>query len=89
MIENRKQRCWLHQTNDDHPIWRCGLFERKEPQEKVNSVRKNNACFACLDVGHVGENWKSNFKRKEGGYGLPHDQALHEAHASDIVFNCR
>ena len=38
VLENRKQRCWLHQANCDHPIWRCRLFESKELQEKVDLV---------------------------------------------------
>ena len=87
VLENRKQRCWLHQTNGDHPVWRCRLFESKEPQEKVDLVRKNNACFACLDIGRVAKNCKRNFKCKEEGCGLPHHQLLHEAHASVIVFH--
>ena len=87
VLENRKQRCWLHQTNGDHPIWRCRHFESNEPQEKVDLVQKYNACFACLDIGHVAKNCKSNFKCKEEGCGLPHHQLLHEAHASSIVFH--
>ena len=87
VLENRKQRCWLHQTNGDHPIWRCMLFESKEPQEKVDLVRKNNACFAWLDTGNVTKICKRNFKCKEEGCGLPHHQLLHEAHASGIVFH--
>ena len=77
----------MHQTNGDHPIWRCRLFEGKEPQEKVDLVRKNNACFACIDIGHVAKNCKRNFKCKEKGCGLSHHQLLHEAHASGIVFH--
>ena len=87
VLENTKQRCWLHQTDGDHPIWRCRLFESKEPQEKVDLVRKNNAYFACLDIGHVAKNCKRNFKCKEEGCGLPHHQLLYEAHASGIVFH--
>ena len=38
VLENRKQRCWLHQTHGDHPTWRCRLFESKELQEKADLV---------------------------------------------------
>ena len=50
-------------------------------------VRKNNACFACLEVGHVAEGCKQNFKCKEENCGLRHHQLLHEAHASRVVFH--
>ena len=56
--ESNKQRCWIHLTNGDHPIWRCRVFASKSPSEKVDLVRKNNACFACLEVGHVAKGCK-------------------------------
>ena len=85
--ESNKQRCWIHLTNGDHPIWRCRVFASKSPSEKVDLVRKNNACFACLEVGHVAKGCKRNFKCKEENCGLGHHQLLHEAHASGVVFH--
>ena len=63
--ESHKQRCWIHLTNGDHPIWHCRFFAIKSPSEKVDLVRKNNACFACLEVGHIAKGRKQNFKCKE------------------------
>ncbi|XP_057308008.1 uncharacterized protein LOC130645900 [Hydractinia symbiolongicarpus] len=89
-LENTlKQRCWLHQVNGDHPIWRCRLFQSKSPEERVDLTKKYNACFACLEVGHVANNCKRGFKCREEECGLPHHQLLHEAHASGAVFHGR
>ena len=86
-VENKKQKCWIHMSNVDHPIWRCRVFENKSPSEKVDLVRKNNACFACLEIGHVAKNRKCNFRCKHDNCGLEQHQLLHEAHASGIVFH--
>ena len=78
--ESMKAKCWIHQTSGDHPIWRCRVFESKTPSEKVELVKTKNACFACLEVGHVANRCTRGFKCKEDGCGLPHHQLLHEAH---------
>ena len=85
--ESNKQRCWIHLTSGDHPIWHCRVFASKSPSEKVDLVRKNNACFALLELGHVSKGCKQNFKCKEENCGLGHHQSLHEAHASGVVFH--
>ena len=83
MLENRKQRCWLHQTNGDHLIWRCRLCESKEPQEKVDLVWKNNSCFACPDISKIVNVILSARRRVVGcPSSLPH-----EAHASGMAFH--
>ena len=86
-VENKKQKCWIHMSNGDHPIWCCRVFENKSPSKKVDLVRKNNACFACLEIGHVAKNCKHNFRCKHDNCGLEHHQLLREAHASGIVFH--
>ena len=86
-VESKKQKCWIHLSNGDHPIWCCRVFENKSPSEKVDPVKKNNACFACLEIGHVAKNCKCNFRCKHDSCGLEHHQLLHEAHASGIVFH--
>ena len=85
--ESNKQRCWIHLTNGDHQIWRCRVFASKSPSEKVDLVRRNNACFACLEVGHVAKGCKQNFKCKEENCGSGDHQLLHEAHASGVIFH--
>ena len=85
--KSTKQRCWLHQVNGDHPIWRCRLFQIKSPEEKVDLTKKHNACFACLEVGHTANNCKRGFKCRQDGCNLPHHDLLHEAHAAGVVFH--
>ena len=85
--ESNKQRCWIHLTNGDHPIWHCRFFAIKSPSEKKDLVRKNNASFACVEVGHIAKGCKQNFKCKEENCGFGHHQWLHEAHASGVVFH--
>ncbi|XP_057294660.1 uncharacterized protein LOC130623195 [Hydractinia symbiolongicarpus] len=47
-LENTsKQRCWLHQVNGDHPIWRCRLFQSKSPEERVDLTKKRG--FKCRE----------------------------------------
>ena len=84
---DNKPKCWIHQSSGDHPIWRCRVFENKTPNEKVELVKSKNACFACLEIGHVANRCTRGFKCKEDGCGLPHHQLLHEAHKSGIVFH--
>ena len=79
--------CWLHPDISDHPIWRCRIFEGKQPHERVQLVRTNQACFSCLQKGHYSRNCQLNFMCKEKGCNLSHHQLLHEAHALGISFH--
>ena len=51
-MSSKRPWCWLHPRTNDHPIWRCKLFESKSGTEKMELLRSNNACFSCLTVGH-------------------------------------
>lgn len=85
--KEEKPRCWMHPNHLGHPIWKCRVFEAKSAAEKVELIRANNACFACLEQGHTAKLCKRNFKCREDGCGKPHHRMLHEAHASGISFH--
>lgn len=84
-----KAWCWLHPSSTDHPIWRCKMFKSKSSAERLDLVRKNNACFACLEQGHIFKFCKRNFKCREEDCCLPHHRLLHEAHVSGVSFHGR
>ena len=49
---NRKTWCWIRPSEDTHPIWKCEYFSEKPPEEKLELVRNNNACYRCLGKGN-------------------------------------
>ena len=73
-----RNRCWVHKTNGDHPIWRCREFQRKTVQERKELVKLNNACERCLEVGHAGNNCTRGFTCTEQNCNEPHNRLLHE-----------
>lgn len=77
-------RCWLHNLDGEaggHPIWRCKLFTSNSIQERINLVKINKACQACLNTGcsGVGDAQKCSrgFKCKATGCGAYHHSYLH------------
>ena len=85
--KEEKPCCWMHPNHHGHPIWRCKAFEAKSAAEKVDLIRANDACFACLEQGHMAKFCKRNYRCREDGCGQPHHWMLHEAHASGISFH--
>ena len=61
----KKQKCWLHQTNGDHPVWRCRLFLSKPVRERIELV------------GHTVGNCNRGFICAEGGCQRSHNRLLH------------
>ena len=49
-LNNKRPWCWLHPNCNDHPIWRCKLFEEKTGLERINLLKSNNACFSCFSL---------------------------------------
>ena len=84
---NRKQTCWLHKENGDHPIWRCRLFKEKTVDERSQLARDNNACFSCLEVGHNTSNCTKKFRCKIDECNQKHNQLLHKASGSNGLKN--
>ena len=81
-------QCWMtHRSDAYHPIWKCRLFQSKSPDERAELVRTNNACFACLQVGHTNVDCPRNFKCNKDGCDLPHHQLLHDARPETMVFH--
>lgn len=84
---SKRPWCWLHPNSNDHPIWRCKLFESKSGTEKMELLRLNNACFSCLTVGHrMIDCWKG-LKCRIDSCGMNHNTLLHESHTSGITFH--
>ena len=86
-LDSNKHQCWLHVDSTDHPIWACRTFQNKSAKEKIELVRKNNACFACLAQGHQTSNCNRGFKCPETNCGLIHHKLLHEAYSQGISFH--
>ena len=85
-------RCWIHKV-DGHAINECTNFLAMTGAEKVDAVRKNRACFYCLQVGHQA---RQCFNKKQCSEVTgtntcrgPHLQLLRAAHFEGLIFNGR
>ena len=74
---NRAQKCWIHVTNGDHPIWKCRVFLGKTVAERIELTKQNKACFCCLEVDHLTENCTRNFRCTENNCKERHNKLLH------------
>ena len=54
-----KSNCWLHDTSN-HNISSCNLFHSKSHEERVNAVRTSEACWSCLQTGHISSDCKNH-----------------------------
>ena len=43
--KERRVWCWLHPESSDHVIWRCKIFAKKSPTEKVELVENTELAF--------------------------------------------
>ena len=76
-----REGCWIH-TAEKHPIWVCQAFKAKPVAERLELVKSNKACEACLEVKCPGSENPSLCKRKfkctlEGCNKL-HNRLLHQ-----------
>ena len=76
-------RCWIHRS-DTHPVWACRAYEEKSPEEKVELVRENNACWSCLRQGHKVSVCRYKRKCEIDNCKMFHHRTLHEA---DVIDN--
>ena len=74
---SKKPWCWMHPNAKDHPIWRCKEFAEKNVSERIELVRNNKACLACLEQGHQRRKCPRNFKCRESNCGKPHHTMIH------------
>ena len=79
--KNEKNTCWIH-TSEKHPIWVCQSFKEKSVAERINLVKQNHACEACLEVNCTGvvvlPNCKKKFKCIIQGCDKHHNKLLHQ-----------
>ena len=73
-----RNRCWVHKTNGDHPIWKCREFQRVSVQERKELVKQNKACERCLEIGHTGNNCVRGFTCTVHNCNEAHNRLLHE-----------
>ena len=86
---SQKQKCWIHKVNDDHPIWRCRVFQNKSVEERIQLARENHACFSCLEVGHDSTACTKGFKCKQTGCNQTHNQLLHQTSPGVLNFHAQ
>ena len=87
-INASRNQCWIH-LNEDHPIWRCEIFKKKSPKERADLAKENNACFKCLEVGHISIFCRRNFKCNQEGCGGRHHALLHGSYSSGSSMHTR
>jgi hypothetical protein len=79
--KNEKNTCWIH-TSEKHPIWVCQAFKAKSVAERINLVKQNHACEACLEVNCTGvvdpTNCRKEFKCVIQGCDKNHNKLLHQ-----------
>ena len=74
-----QHQCWIHKESGNHPIWRCRTFrDNKTVEERIQLTLDNNACLACLEVGHNSENCPKNFRCKINNCNGTHNELLHQ-----------
>ena len=84
----QRNRCWIH-PQEDHPIWKCEEFRSKEPKERSDIVKENNACFKCLEKGHIARWCRRNFACNHDGCGGPHHNLLHGGYQAGSSLHTR
>ena len=84
----RSPWCWIHPERDDHPVWRCEEFAAMDANERLELVRKHDACFRCLDQGHKTRVCRRNFFCKVDKCGAPHHHLLHDSYVSGHIAHC-
>ena len=85
-------RCWIHKSGG-HNITECNTFITMQTAEKVDAVKKNRACFYCLQVGHGARQClnKKPCGQVTGGNSCKgsHHQLLHAAHVEGLIFHSK
>jgi hypothetical protein len=77
----KSEVCWLHEDGK-HPIWKCNLFRVMPVDEKINLIKKKNACQACLERNCSGskdpEECERKFRCKVTECNKPHNLLIHQ-----------
>ena len=76
--QSQRQTCWIHRETGEHPIWRCRQFQSIPVTERIKLARENNACFSCLETGHMIDQCTRRFRCTENGCKQKHNRLLHQ-----------
>lgn len=76
-VDSFERKCLIHQ-NCKHPIWRCRTFQALTIPERLEIVRKSQACILCLDIGHVATNCTKVKQCSHNGCTGKHNLLLHD-----------
>lgn len=48
-----------------HPVFRCPQFQKQNPTQRSESIKRSNLCFNCLNDGHNSSTCPSQFRCKK------------------------
>ena len=74
--EHKRHSCWLHKQ-EEHPIWKCRLFQSLPVQERRALTESHKACNSCLELDHTTNNCTRKFRCPEMNCRESHNQLLH------------
>ena len=52
-VEDRKRVCKFC-GEEQHALWKCGLFKKKNVKDRWSAAKKLGVCYRCLADGHLG-----------------------------------
>jgi hypothetical protein len=77
----KSEVCWMHEGGN-HPVWKCKLFQGMNIKDKLDMIKQNNACQACLETNCKGTNdpeqCAKNFKCPINGCDKAHNILIHQ-----------
>ena len=78
VVSKSARKCLIH-SDDDHPVWRCRVFNAMTLSERKRIIESNNACTHCLERGHSSANCKRTFRcTAPGCHSSSHNVLLHD-----------
>ena len=88
--DSTNKKCWLHDTNN-HDIEHCSAFTSQQMKQRIDTLKKNGACFCCLKKGHLSRqclNKKPCNTTHEGQVcNRFHHPIVHQAYAEGTLFH--
>ena len=77
----KSEVCWMHEGGN-HPVWKCKLFQGMDMKAKLDMIKQNKACQACLETSCQGkdnpEQCAKKFKCPINGCDKAHNILIHQ-----------